>query len=300
MRTYCLILFSFTTRVALGQFAPISEIPKKGSYLYYGQPAFEDNSFLIEEAINQEKGILQHISNFYYDNLRSGNFVYSFTQEIPITHLRHQLNYTLYYHVFNPKINGSTGGFGDVSIGYHYMLSGKKEKLMVVPGFTLILPTGNAKAGSGAGGIGGQFSLSVTKRISHKLIANVNIGTTIISNANRYDSNLNGSVLNYEPNLQHSNIGASIIWYQKRKFNWLLEYISNFTQEIKPDGTIDHKNFLTLNPGFRFAIDHPRMQIVPGLSTPLIFNNGNFNQVGIFFYLSFEPEYLPFSKAKTR
>jgi len=300
MRITCLVLIFFPAISVFSQSKSFSDEPKKGSYLYYGQPAFEDNSFLIEEAINQEKGILQHISNFYYDNLNGGNFVYSFTQEIPITHLRHQLNYTLYYNVFNPKINGSIGGFGDINIGYHYMLSGKKSKLMVVPSINLILPTGNVQVGSGSGGFGGQFSLAITKRLSHKLITNLNLGTTFVSRANRYEPDRDGALFNYEKDLQNNTLGASIIWYQTRNFNWLVEYVLNLAQEIRSDGSVGNKQFSILNPGFRFAIDHPIMQIVPGLSAPINFNNGKFESVGIFVYLSFEPEYLPFSKPKTR
>src|SRR5258706_1791513 len=107
-----LLIFLSKSTIAVCQSPTIEETPRKGSYLYFRQPAFEDNSFLIEEAITQEKGVWQHVSTFYLDNLHSGNFVYSFSQEIPITHLRHQLSYTLYYNVLNPKTGSSSSGFG--------------------------------------------------------------------------------------------------------------------------------------------------------------------------------------------
>src|SRR6187549_1957396 len=69
-------------------------IPKKGSYLSYGQPSIEDNSMLIEEAFNQEAGVIQHISNFIIDD---GNFVYAYTQEIPIPNEKHQLSFGVSY-----------------------------------------------------------------------------------------------------------------------------------------------------------------------------------------------------------
>ena len=277
-------------------------LPKKGSYSFYGQPAFEDNSFLIEEAINQEKGVMQYSSNFYFDKIEGGNFLYSFTQEIPITHLRHQLNYSLFYHVLNqPTANEKSNGFGDLNIGYHYMATGKNDWAMVVPGFTLIVPTGNSGTGLGAGGWGGQLSLAVTKRLSHKIVTHYNLGYTFISQADRYSSATAGnSVLILEKDIQHKNIGASVIWYQARKFNWLLEYTSYFLAKLKDDGSVTQNHQLTLNPGFRFAIDHNFTQIVPGVSAPFIFMDGKFDRVGLFFYLSFEPQYLPFSKPKSR
>ena len=69
---------------------------------------------------------------------------------------------------------------------------------------------------------------------------------------------------------------------------------------LKSDGSVARSNQLTINPGFRFAIDHKRTQIVPGISAPFIFVDGKFDRGGLFFYLSFEPEYLPFTKPKTR
>ena len=301
MEASCFLLFLLMSLMAVGQTDAIKDVPRKGSYLYFRQPAFEDNSFLLEEAITQEKGILQHISTFHLDNLRGGNFVYSFSQELPITHLRHQLSYTLYYSILNPKTGSAVNGFGDIDISYSYMALGKKDWAMVVPSLTLIIPTGNASKGTGAGGPGGRLSIAVTKRLSNKLITNYNAGYTFILNADRYDLNGAGAnVLRFEKDLQHVNVGASMIWYQGRKFNWMLEYVSNFRASIDEYGSINHNHYLTLNPGFRFAIDHPFMQIVPGLSAPILFINGQYQGTGLLFYLSFEPEYLPFNKPKGR
>jgi hypothetical protein len=61
MEASCFLLFLLTSLMAVGQTDAIKDVPRKGSYLYFRQPAFEDNSFLLEEAITQEKGILQHI-----------------------------------------------------------------------------------------------------------------------------------------------------------------------------------------------------------------------------------------------
>src|SRR6267142_3110369 len=182
-----LLIFLSKSTIAVCQSPTIDETPRKGSYLYFRQPAFEDNSFLIDEAFTQEKGVLQHRSTFYLDNLHGGNFVYSFSQEIPITHLRHQINYTIYYNVLNANAGGS--GFGDLDIGYRFMALGKKDWAMVVPGFTLILPTGNATYGNGSGGVGGRLSVAVTKRLSNRLVTHYNAGYTYIFKADRFVSN---------------------------------------------------------------------------------------------------------------
>jgi hypothetical protein len=298
MRSFCLVLCLFLRGTGFCQTSGLDTIPRKGSYLYYGQPAFEDNSFLLKEAINQERGVMQYVTNFYFDNIKTGEFLYSFNQEIPISHLRHQIEYTIFYHVQN---TGAGNGFGDLNIGYRYALSGKKAWAMVVPGFTLILPTGKAAAGTGTGGIGARVNLAVTKRLSRKLVSHYNADFTFISKADRYNSNISGGkVLSFERDLNYSSVGASLIWYQKRKFNWMLENVYYYLSDIKSDGTLTHSNQVTVNPGLRLAIDHRLVQIVPGISAPLIFVDGKYDRAGLFFYLSFEPEYLPFTKSKTR
>ena len=73
--------------------------------LFFNRPAvaaeraidgIEDNSFLIEEAYNQEKGVVQHIFNAYYSadsGTRGWTFV--FTQEWPVFFQNHQFSFTL-------------------------------------------------------------------------------------------------------------------------------------------------------------------------------------------------------------
>src|ERR1044071_2201959 len=60
-----------------------------------GQPGIQDTSFLMEEAYNQEFGVVQHISGFtrLWD---SKDWAYTFTQEWPVPgDPRHQFSYTL-------------------------------------------------------------------------------------------------------------------------------------------------------------------------------------------------------------
>src|SRR5215470_3210132 len=80
--------------------------------------SIQDNSFLIEEAYNQEKSIVQHINTFtYYTD--SHDWAYSFTQEWPMGGQRHQFSYTL--SSVRPGAFSSHGpGFGDALINYRY------------------------------------------------------------------------------------------------------------------------------------------------------------------------------------
>ena len=71
-----------------------------------------DNSFLLEEAYNQESRVVQHINAFLRSE--SGSWLYTFTQEWPAWGQRNQFSYTL------PLLDGQSGDarFGDVLLNY--------------------------------------------------------------------------------------------------------------------------------------------------------------------------------------
>src|SRR5436190_22726307 len=85
------------------------------------QPGIQDNSFLVEEAYNQNFGVVQHISSFtrFWN---SKDWVYTFTQEWPVPgDERHQLSYTLAFQHAG-AFPGSGSGIGDVLLNYRYQL----------------------------------------------------------------------------------------------------------------------------------------------------------------------------------
>lgn len=65
----------------------------------------QDNSFLLEEAYNQEPGVIQHISAFSRSR-EDGAWVYSFTEEWPIRGQTHQGSVTFNYADLK-AVNGS-------------------------------------------------------------------------------------------------------------------------------------------------------------------------------------------------
>ena len=83
------------------------------------EDAIEDNSFLIEEAYNQEEGIVQHISNGTHFSLPQKDFTYSFTQEWPVFNQAHQFSFTIPYQFLNAN---TVRGAGDVFVNYRYQL----------------------------------------------------------------------------------------------------------------------------------------------------------------------------------
>src|SRR5882672_6784379 len=179
----CALLLSLQLSFGRGyaQSSDLKNFPKKGSYLYFGQPAFEDNSFLLEEAFNQPMGVIQHIVSYATNNIKKGNSNFNFTQEIPLTDLTHQLSYSLNYSFLPLDGLKKKNGFGDVYISYRPSLMNEKQWMMLAPRITLILPTGNASQGLGQGGWGGQLNVAITKRLVRRLITHYNFGYTFIS-----------------------------------------------------------------------------------------------------------------------
>src|SRR5215831_850523 len=77
-------------------------------------PAIQDNSLFVEEAYNQEPGIVQHINVFLRD-LRTNRWFATFTQEYPMGGVRHQASYTIPYQQVDTGAD-SPSGLGDVAL----------------------------------------------------------------------------------------------------------------------------------------------------------------------------------------
>ena len=58
------------------------------------EEGIKDNSFLIEEAYNQEAGVIQFIQGYQYSELTK-EWTSTFTNEFPVPNETHQLSYAL-------------------------------------------------------------------------------------------------------------------------------------------------------------------------------------------------------------
>src|SRR5262245_40977183 len=100
--------------------------------------AILDNSFLVEEAFNQERGVVQNI--FSWTRIRSGEWIASFTQEWPVAGSAHQLSYTIPF----SRLDGSTG-LNDVLVNYRYqLLEEGRGRPAMAPRVSLIFTTGES------------------------------------------------------------------------------------------------------------------------------------------------------------
>jgi len=275
-------------------------IPSEGSYLSFGQPEIEDNSFFIEEAFNQRMGVLQHIFNVYLDDLHPGVVSYAFTQEIPLTDQGHQLSYSISYQTIAAadSTTARVAGLGDLYITYRPMISDGSQWAMCIPRLTLILPTGKSSDGLGGGAFGLQLAIAVTKRISRGLVTHYNIGSTTFFQRDRYASVNGEHKLVYERNVSDQNAGVGVVWIARPKLNFLVEGLASRNSLIRDDGVVVHEWQYMINPGVRFSITTKRMQLVPGVSFPVnpVIRSGQ----GVFFYFSIEPDYETFFKGERK
>ena len=244
----------------------------------------QDNSFLVEEAYNQEKGVVQHISAFsYYAD--SHDWSYTFTQEWPVGGQRNQFSYTLAS--VRPGAFASQGaGIGDALLNYRYQLVGRGDtRVAFAPRLSLVLPAGNSNFGRGYGGTGVQSNLPLSVVLHRKLVSHWNAGATYIPHA-RNSAGDRAATWSY-------NAGQSFIWLAHPRFNVMLETYYLNAETVAAPGKTDWSKALFLNPGIRWAYNFSNgLQIVPGLAVP-VGVGPSAGEKGVFVYLSFEH---PFQK----
>jgi hypothetical protein len=216
-----------------------------------------DNSFLIEEAYNQEAGVVQHINTFAREEV-GGSWQYAFTQEWPLGGMLHQLSYTI--PVVRP--DGFGTGLGDVLLNYRYQLLGDGvAPLHVAPRLSLVLPTGSEENGRGGGAVGLQGNFPVSAVVSSAVAVHSNTGFTLDGESGALDASL----------------GASGVLRVRRWINFLLETV----------WTSEDEDVVLLNPGVRWAfVVTDGYQVVPGVAYTIALGPGASD--ALFVYLSFE------------
>jgi hypothetical protein len=254
-----------------------AQAPAKESIPQSTQPArgpIEDNSFLIEEAYNQEAGVVQHISAFA---LQRGTraWAYAFTQEWPLFGQRHQLSYTV------PIVSAGRGtgsGVGDVALNYRYQLATGPRA--VAPRLTLLVPSGDERRERGAGGAGVQVNLPVSFEHSAEFVTHWNAGATLTPSAK--------NALGDKATTRSYNAGGSAIWLAQSALNFMLEAVWASDEAVTGPGERAATRGLFIAPGVRGAIDFPSgLQIVPGIAVPIGIGPSRGDRE-LFFYLSFE------------
>ena len=241
----------------------------------------QDNSFLLEEAYNQEEGVVQHINTFQRTR-GTGEWIYTFTQEWPVGGITHQFSYTV--PILRPE--GSRSGVGDIALNYRYQLFGDGEaRVAMAPRFSVIVPSGKEEEGRGLGATSYQTNWPLSVVLTPTLVAHTNAGYTWTPNAKDGFGN--------EADLRAWNVGQSFIWLAAHRFNVMLEAIYTRGQEVAgPNSTATTKTAF-ISPGVRWSYDFESgLQIVPGIAFPIGVGPSRHDKA-VFLYLSFEH---PFTK----
>lgn len=214
-----------------------------------------DNSFLVEEAYNQDGGVVQHVGTFAMG--RTGGWAAGLDEEWPIGGMRDQLSLSL------AALDASGGArFGDVELGYRRQLVGGPEsRFLVAPRLSALWLQAEDVPGGSPAGLGTQAAVPMTAVLTSSLVTHWNLSVTL------------------GPFRPIASAGASVVWLMTPTVNLLVEGVW-----VGQDGT---PPVYVLNPGARFAINAGALQIVPGFSFPIALAQREETDAALL-YLSFE------------
>jgi hypothetical protein len=242
-----------------------------------------DNSFLVEEAYNQEPGVVQHIFTAFYNVTRrrgpdDRNWDTSFTQEWPVFSQTHQFSYTIPYS-FLESGGHRENGIGDVLLNYRWQAYFREDTLTAVaPRLSLILPTGNEHRGLGEGSVGFQWQVPFSTTIGDRWFVHLNAGGT----------HLNDPASTGGRSVYHHNIGGSLIYCINTEWHLMLESVSNWEDVLNSRRQHEYQFSALIAPGVRKAFNFKNgAQFVLGCSAP-VGVGGHAPDYGAFLYLSFE------------
>jgi hypothetical protein len=241
-------------------------------------PKIRDNLFLVEEAYNQEPGVIQHAQLFQHLP-RSGGWSYSFTEEWPAPGDRHQLSVSL---AAVRRDAATEPAFGDLLLSYRLQVlgAGGRGRVAVAPRLSLVVPTGDCARGAGRGGLGIQLNLPVSIDLSTHFVLHFNAGATVTPRAVTAAGDRRAAV--------DSFLGAALVWLPFTWANLLVEAVHQTTASFPATGGRGRDATVIVSPGVRFALDLAReLQVVPGLAAPVtVWPRGA--GVGVLAYLSVE------------
>jgi len=266
-----LVLWLLSSHTLLAQAPPPVQEPFK----------ITDNSFLVEEAFNQEVGVFQNI--FGVTRL-VGVWAGTFTQEWPVRSEMHQLSYTATF-----LNHDGNSGFGDSLLNYRYQaMKEGPGRPAFAPRVSAVLPTGSSEKGLGNGSFGLQINLPFSKQTGD-WYWHWNAGLTWLDRA-RATFQRGDLVITQVHWLASPFLAGSGIYRLRPMFNLMLESLVTFDEVLDENGT-DRGTTVTLSPGFRGGWDIGEKQIVVGAAVPISWSDTT--SAGVYLYFSYE---LPFKK----
>ncbi|MSO83427.1 MAG: metal-dependent transcriptional regulator [Acidobacteria bacterium] len=235
-----------------------------------------DNSFLVEEAFNQEPGIFQNI--FTARLGEDDTWEAAFTQEWPLFSQAHQFSYTI-------AALGADGerAFGDVMINYRWQATMETASAPAFsPRISLIVATGDGSLGLNGGGAGWQVNLPFSKQFGDTYV-HWNAGFT-----HRPEAQATGRCAHH--NLLTPHAAVSGIWRLRPMFNLMLESVAEW-EEFVDQAATRRAMAWTVSPGFRTGLGAGLPQTIVGFAVPVAVSDDG-STVGVFGYFSYELAFI--------
>lgn len=274
------IIFQYLRRYCENYWAVIHCDRKCSIIIYSFAAPVKDNSFLIEEAYNQEAGVVQFIQGWQYSDL-SHDWNYTFTNEIPMGDETHQFSYVIPVVKSVDAAGSDQTGVGDILLNYRYQAM-NTDLIAMAPRLSLIVPSGDYKKDQGKGAVGVQFNQSVSIALNEKWTNHWNAGFTYTPDAKDAADN--------KASLFGFNFGTSAIYNWTEKTNLLCEFVMNGEESVTGSGQKSSSSSYLLVPGIRTAFEAGKdTEIVPGIGAILgVGPSATDHERGVFVYLSVE------------
>jgi len=234
-----------------------------------------DNSFFVEEAFNQDRGVFQNIFSWSRDG--SGDWIASFTQEWPAPNVTHQLSYTI------PFVGGATAThFGGVLLNYRMQVFGERQRRPAFsPRFSVILPTGRDIDETDRPGV--QFNLPFSKQFGDFYV-HLNAGATWLHGVSTGETS--------RANLTSPVYAGSVIWHTRPYLNLMLESVLTMQDTVIDEDSTSAQRIATIAPGIRGGWTIGDRQVIVGGAVPITFAESEPRSTAFLVYFSYE---LPFT-----
>jgi len=233
-----------------------------------GRFGITDNSFLVEEAFNQERGIFQNI--FIVTRSTDRRWDGAFTQEWPLGSVRHQFAFTI-----PGSLVSGTAAVGDIVLHYRFQLWTEDGRLPAFsPRVSVILPSSDDRRTRVGSDPGWQINLPFSRAFG-RLYVHANVGATWLKD--RPESGETPARWTTTP-----SVAASANWAVGRMFQVMLEAYGQSASRIDAR----RENTVIVAPGFRTGWNFGERQVVVGLGVP--FTRGDVHDRGALVYVSLE------------
>ena len=239
-----------------------------------------DNSFLVEEAFNQEAGIFQNIADMVFVD---GNWGFNFTQEWPASSRRSISCRTRCRRSTTETDPASAIRKSTIGISY-----GWRARTAGI--FAARQPGGadGRRAATPRIRIAGPAGQPAVQQAGNDWYWHWNAGVTWLPRAESLDPAPNTDT---RVDLMSPFLAASGIYRVRQMFNLMLESVLRFDELVDETGTRRETAFI-LSPGFRGGWNIGEQQLIVGAAVPITWVDGE-TEPGLLLYLSYE---LPFKK----